>query len=99
MLYKYNNQIYDYSPLQIEQGLAKGEPLTEEEIEEFNKPKEKTLQDKANEAQAFLNSTDYCIVKCFETGLDIEVEYPELKEKREQAREIIRQGEQNAENS
>lgn len=99
MLYKHEGQIYDYSPLQIEQGFAKGEPLTEEEIEEFNKPKEKTLQDKANEAQVFLDSTDYAIIKCMENGLNIDDEYPELREKREQAREIIRQGEQNAENS
>ena len=99
MLYKHEGQVYDYSPLQIEQGFAKGEPLTEKEIEEFNKPKEPTAQDKANEAQVFLDSTDYAIIKCMENGLDIEVEYPELKEKREQAREIIRQGEQNAENS
>lgn len=49
MLYKHEGQIYDYSPLQIEQGFAKGETLTEKEIEEFNKPKEPTNEEKAEQ--------------------------------------------------
>jgi len=49
MLYKHEGQIYDFSPLQIEQGFAKGEPLTDEEIEKFNKPKEPTNEEKAEQ--------------------------------------------------
>lgn len=99
MLYKHEGQIYDYSPLQIEQGFAKGEPLTDEEIENFNKPKEPTAQDKANEAQVFLDSTDYAIIKCMENGLNIDDDYPELREKREDARKVVRQSKENSQTS
>ena len=52
MLYKHEGQIYDYSPLQIEQGFAKGVPLTDEEIEAHLKPKEPTNEELAATARA-----------------------------------------------
>ena len=42
-------------------------------------------------AQAYLNSTDYMVVKCTELGLSMEDEYPDEYVKREDSRRIIRE--------
>jgi hypothetical protein len=63
MLYKHEGQVYDYSPLQIEQGFAKGEPLTEKEIEEFNKPKEPTQEEVQAQIKARLRELDALSVR------------------------------------
>ncbi len=54
---------------------------------------EQTEQD-AKEAEldaqhAYLDDTDYMVIKCLERGLDIDTEYPGVREKRQKARERI----------
>jgi hypothetical protein len=41
-------------------------------------------------ALAYLDRTDYTVIKCTELGLDMDSEYPEIKALREVAREIVR---------
>lgn len=41
------------------------------------------------ELQAYLDSTDYMSIKCFERGLDMETEYPDDYTKRQEARDRI----------
>lgn len=93
MLYKHEGQIYNYSPLQIEQGFAKGVPLTDEEIEEWetkqNEVPEPTIQDKINDAQNFLDSTDYKATKYAEFGKLLSEEEPEVSKKRQEVRDEI----------
>jgi hypothetical protein len=42
-------------------------------------------------AQAYLDSTDYMVVKCAELGLSMEAEYPDEFARREDSRRIIRE--------
>ena len=49
------------------------------------------LKADAEIAQAYLNSTDYMVVKCTELGLSMEDEYPDEYIKREDSRRIIRE--------
>lgn len=42
-------------------------------------------------AQAYLDSTDYMVIKCAELGLSMEDEYPDEYVKREDSRRIIRE--------
>ena len=44
-----------------------------------------------NEAKAYLSKTDYAVIKCAETGLDLETEYPGLKTERQAKRDLINQ--------
>ena len=44
-----------------------------------------------NSLQDYLNSTDYCVVKCMEKGIDMDTEYPGTREKRETARNRIKE--------
>lgn len=57
-----DGQVVSYNPLQIMQGLAKGlVELTEEEIEELNKPAPKTEEDFRSERDHLLTQTDWLI--------------------------------------
>lgn len=47
-------------------------------------------QELKKEAQAYLDSTDYICTKCFERGLNVLAEYPEICAKREAARMVLR---------
>ena len=49
------------------------------------------LKADAEIAQAYLDSTDYMVVKCAELGLLMEDEYPDEYVKREDSRRIIRE--------
>lgn len=49
------------------------------------------LKADAEIAQAYLDSTDYMVVKCAELGLSMEDEYPDEYVKREDSRRIIRE--------
>lgn len=42
-----------------------------------------------SEAKAFLDSTDYAVIKCAEQGLDLESTYPGLKAERQAKRDLI----------
>lgn len=56
---------------------------TEEEIAiEANK---KEIED----AKDYLNRTDYAVIKCLEKGLDLDTEYPGLRDLRQQARDKV----------
>lgn len=48
-------------------------------------------KDQLREAEYFLSSTDYKIVKCAENGLSVEEVYPGLKEERQSKRDLINQ--------
>ena len=48
------------------------------------------LQELKKDAQLFLNNTDYICTKCFERGLNVMQEYPDVCAKREAARGILR---------
>jgi hypothetical protein len=49
------------------------------------------LKADAEIAQAYLDSTDYMVIKCAELGLSMEDEYPDEYVKREDSRRIIRE--------
>jgi hypothetical protein len=49
------------------------------------------LKADAEIAQAYLDSTDYMVIKCAELGLSMEDEYPDEYIKREDSRRIIRE--------
>ena len=50
----------------------------------------KKLKTDAYVAQAYLDSTDYMVIKCAEVGLSMLEEYPMQYNKREEARQTIR---------
>ena len=60
-------------------------PYTAEEIA---KRKAISLRSKL---ENYLSNTDYAVIKCKELGLDIETEYPNLLQNRQQARDRINQ--------
>ena len=43
------------------------------------------------EAKAYLQRTDYAVIKCAEQGLDLDEVYPGLKEERQSRRDLINQ--------
>lgn len=45
------------------------------------------------EAKRYLDETDYAVIKCAESGLDLETEYPGLKAERQSKRDIINEAE------
>ena len=49
------------------------------------------LEQTIAEAKAFLDSTDYAVIKCAEQGLDLEITYPGLKTQRQEKRDLINQ--------
>lgn len=50
-------------------------------------------QDEINEAKQYLSETDYAVIKCMELGLDLDTEYPGLREKRQAKRDLINENE------
>ena len=46
-------------------------------------------QQEIAEAKAYLNETDYAVIKCMELGLNLETEYPGLSAKRQEARDKV----------
>lgn len=44
-----------------------------------------------SQLENYLSETDYAVIKCKELGLDIDTEYPNLLQKRQQARDRINQ--------
>ena len=62
-------------------------------LEKPEKPQSETDREKAEQeiskAKAYLASTDYAVIKCAESGLDIETEYPGLKAERQSKRDLI----------
>lgn len=63
-------------------------PIPEPEPEP--EPTQRELYEKEiDELKSFLKSTDYCVVKCYEMGLDVATEYPEEHATRIAARERI----------
>lgn len=60
-------------------------PYTTEEI-----AKRKAISLRS-QLENYLSNTDYAVIKCKELGLDIDTEYPNLLQKRQQARDRINQ--------
>lgn len=56
--------------------------------EEFHKQEAISLR---SQLESYLSDTDYAVIKCKELELDIETEYPNLLENRQQARDRINQ--------
>lgn len=50
-----------------------------------------TMQGQIAEAKAYLDSTDYAVIKCAEQGLSLDETYPGLKETRQEKRDLINQ--------
>lgn len=63
----------------------KPEPPAPTEEELALQAKEKEIA----EAKAYLNDTDYAVIKCMELGIDLDAEYPGLKSLRQQARDKV----------
>lgn len=60
------------------------------EPEPVPEPTQKEIYEREiDELKSFLKSTDYCVVKCYEMGLDVATEYPEKHAARIAARERI----------
>lgn len=53
-------------------------------------PAEDATQREIDELQAYLDETDYKVIKCLELGLDIDKEYPGVRTSRQNARVRIR---------
>lgn len=65
-------------------------PFTAQELAAMEKDKaRKDAEDGIASSQAFLKKTDYAVIKCAENGLDLDAEYPGLRERRQAARDAI----------
>lgn len=86
--------VFEFSPLQIKQGLAQEFiALTEEEVEAFLNPvptEEEILKQKLAEADTYLRSTDYYYARFSEIDEPVP---QEVVDKRIEAREFIRANE------
>lgn len=69
------------------------EVLEHDEVENIYIYREFTEKEKAEREiatlKAYLSSTDWTVIKCMETGLSLQTAYPEVYEKRAEARERI----------
>lgn len=66
---------------------ARENPPAPEPTEEEKQIQEQ--QEAIREAKQYLDETDYRVIKCLETGLDLETEYPGLKAERQAKRDLI----------
>lgn len=51
--------------------------------------KKKNLKSELSQFEEYLNDTDYMVIKCMERGLDMQSEYPDEFNKRQEARDKI----------
>lgn len=84
----YNLYEIDDVKIYCENNLDKVLTQHPKEQEERNKREIESLKQ-------YLKDTDYAVIKCSEQGLDIDVEYPNLKNERQTARNRINELESN----
>ena len=66
------------------------ETFKEKEIREKTDLMTAENDEKIKDAERFLLTTDYTVIKAYEYGQDLETLYPGVKAKREESRKLIR---------
>lgn len=76
--------VWDGTGWSYKQDEPKAEPAS------VTQPAEDASQQEIDELQAYLDETDYKVIKCMELGLDLDAEYPGVRTSRQNARVRIR---------
>lgn len=84
-----------YNAYEIDDVKTYCENNSDKVLTQHPKTQEEQSKSEIEQLKQYLKDTDYAVIKCNEQGLDIDVEYPNLKNERQTARNRINELESN----